>query len=197
MQPRFGFSSADVERARLDTVDHKLTDKISRAGMEAARRKFTPEFMNRIDRTVVFNPLGRAELRRILSIELNAVQQRIADATSTQPWVFSVTEAGKEYLLREGSDLKYGARHLKRSIERHLVNPFSNLVATGQIKGGDWVLVDFDEDLSVLTFSKDTSWPAAAVVGSRSAHTPLSADPLASTVAEEPARWFRTRNQRR
>jgi ATP-dependent Clp protease ATP-binding subunit ClpA len=197
MQPRFGFSSADAERSRLEAVDQKLTEKISRAGLEAARRKFTPEFMNRIDRTVVFKPLGRAELRRILAIELNAVQQRITDATATQPWVFSVTEPGKEYLLREGADLKYGARHLKRSIERHLVNPFSNLVATGQVKGGDWILVDFDEELGVLTFSKDTSWPAAAVVGSRSAHAPLSADPLASTAAEEPARWFRTRNQRR
>jgi ATP-dependent Clp protease ATP-binding subunit ClpB len=196
LKPRVGFASAENERIILQTVDGKLTSKIARAGVEAARRKFTPEFMNRIDRTVVFNPLGSAELRRILSIELNAVQQRILNAGYADPWAFSVTEAGKEYLLREGTDLKYGARHLKRSIERHVVDPLSNLIASGQVKGGDFVLVDFDEELDSLTFSKDTSWPAAAIVQSYSAHA-TTADPSGSTTSEEPNRWFRTRNQRR
>jgi ATP-dependent Clp protease ATP-binding subunit ClpA len=165
--------------------------------MEACRRKFTPEFMNRIDRTVVFKPLGRTELRRILSIELNAVQQRIMGAVSTQPWVFSVSEAGKEYLLREGADLKYGARHLKRSIERHVVNPLSNLIATGQVRGGDLVLVDFDDQTDALIFSKDTSWPAAEMVPCLSAQARVGSDPFVSSSADEPSRWFRTRNQRR
>jgi ATP-dependent Clp protease ATP-binding subunit ClpB len=197
MQPRIGFAVADAGQARLEAVDEELTGKISRVGLEACRRKFTPEFMNRIDRTVVFRPLGRTELRRILSIELNTVQQRIMGATSAQPWVFSVSEAGKEYLLREGADLKYGARHLKRSLERHVVNPLSNLIATGQVRGGDLVLVDFDEQLDTLTFSKETSWPANAMVPSLSAQARVGADPFASSGAEEPARWFRARNQRR
>jgi ATP-dependent Clp protease ATP-binding subunit ClpA len=197
MQPRIGFAAPDAGRAGLDPADEKLTDKISRVGLEACRRKFTPEFMNRIDRTVVFRPLGRAELRRILSIELNAVQQRIITAVSAQPWVFSISEAGKEYLLREGADLKYGARHLKRSIERHVVNPLSNLIATGQVRGGDLVLVDFDEQLDALTFSKDTSWPTGAMAPSLSAQARVGSDPFGSGGADEPARWFRTRNQRR
>jgi ATP-dependent Clp protease ATP-binding subunit ClpB len=197
LKPRVGFASAESERIILQSVDGKLTGKITRAGIEAARRKFSPEFMNRIDRTVVFKPLGPSELRRILAIELNAVQQRILNAGYSDPWAFSVTEGGKEYLLREGTDLKYGARHLKRAIERHVVDPLSNLIASGQVKGGDFVLVDFDEELDSLVFSKDTSWPAAAIVQSYSAHLAVSADSSGSTVPEEPNRWFRARNQRR
>src|SRR5215472_11423578 len=76
LRPNLGFAAAELER--LDALDltTTMTDRIARAGLEAARRKFTPEFMNRIDRTVVFRPLGADDLCNILSLELNAVQQR-------------------------------------------------------------------------------------------------------------------------
>ena len=120
---------------------------------EAARRKFSPEFMNRIDKVVVFRSLKDHHLRQILEIELDAVQQRITQSAGTK-FIFNCTDAAKEFLLREGIDYKYGARHLKRAIERFMVYPLSNLVATEQVSFGDLVIVDYNEDSEKLTFSK-------------------------------------------
>ena len=136
-------------------VDEKLNDKVARSGVEAARRKFTPEFINRLDKIVVFRPLGESELRKILDIELNMVQQRIFNASPDRAFVFHVTEAGKAHLLREGIDPKYGARHLKRAIEKLLVQPLSNLIATDQIQSGDWIRVDFNAEFRQLVFLKE------------------------------------------
>ena len=166
LRPNLGFAACEIQRLHAaGMADEKLGDKIARAGVEAARRKFTPEFMNRIDKTVVFKPLGESELRRILSLELNMVQQRIFSSANGAPFVFSLTEAAREYLLREGTDLKYGARHLKRAIERHLVHALSNLIATGQVRGGDLIRVDLDAHATRLTFFKDAEgMPAYAMV---------------------------------
>jgi len=123
--------------------------------MEAAKRKFTPEFMNRLDKIVTFQPLGSEQLKRILDIELNLVQQRIFNAPAERAFVFTVSDPSKDYLLTEGTDMKYGARHLKRAIERLLVQPMSNLIATDQIRGGDWIRVDFDESLRSLRFARE------------------------------------------
>jgi ATP-dependent Clp protease ATP-binding subunit ClpB len=194
LHPRLGFAAAEAERDQSQVIDDRLADKITRAGVEAARRKFTPEFMNRIDRSVVFHLLGPVELRRILSIELNSVQQRILGGAFTQPFVFKLSESAKEFLLREGVDLKYGARHLKRSIERHVVYPLANLIATEQVSGGDLVLVDFDEQRDGLVFSKDTSWTPAAMVARLSASPPAIVDDQACGAAAGPSRWFQTRN---
>src|SRR4051812_36533262 len=156
LRPNLGFAAGESERLHAaGIVDESLSDKVNRAGVEAARRKFTPEFINRIDKTVVFHPLGAAELRQILTIELNMVQQRIFSSANAAPFVFALSDEAKEYLLREGTDLKYGARHLKRAVDRNLVHPLSNLIATGQVRGGDLIRVDFDAALSGLSFFKD------------------------------------------
>jgi ATP-dependent Clp protease ATP-binding subunit ClpA len=198
VRPHLGFASAETERHYAEhAVDERLTNKIARVGVDAAKRKFTPEFMNRIDRTVVFHPLGPDELSRVLSIELQAVQQRILTVGNVQPFVFKLTEPARAFLLREGSDLKYGARHLKRAIERHLVYPLSNLIATQQVRGGDLLWVDFDAARGVLTFSKDTSWVPAAVP----AHAPAPARAAVSAGLSSPnsesARWFGNREPKR
>lgn len=133
--------------------DNEIDAKIYRTALEAAKRKFSPEFMNRIDKVVVFRSLKEHHLRRILEIELRLVQDRITESAGTK-FVFECSDAAKEYLLSEGIDLKYGARHLKRAIERFLVYPLSNLVATQQVETGDIVTVDFDEEEKKLTFSK-------------------------------------------
>ncbi len=149
IRPSLGFTAA---RAECRAIDQSTTEKISRAGVEAARRKFAPEFMNRIDKTVVFRPLGEPELRKILTLELNIVQQRIFTSTKGAPFVFSLTDSAREHLLQAGTDLKYGARHLKRTIDRNLVLPLSNLIATGQVRCGDLIRVEFDPALRRLTF---------------------------------------------
>ncbi len=135
-------------------MDAKLDQKIDRTAVEAARRKFSPEFMNRIDKVVVFRMLRREHLEQILEIELGLVQQRILQATGNNQFVFSCTVPVKQFLLREGTDLRYGARHLKRAIERNIVFPLANLVATGQVKLGDFIRIDIDSK-DKLTFVKE------------------------------------------
>src|SRR3954463_9878514 len=125
-------------------VDTKLDEKMTRTAQDAARRKFSPEFMNRIDKVVVFKTLRPEHLQQILEIELGMVQQRILQATGNNQFVFSCTQRVKRFLLDEGTDPKYGARHLKRSIEKNVVFPLANLVATGQVKLGDFVRIDMD-----------------------------------------------------
>jgi ATP-dependent Clp protease ATP-binding subunit ClpB len=133
--------------------DTEIDQKIYRTALEAARRKFSPEFMNRIDKVVVFRSLKEHHLRQILDLELQSVQDRIMASAGTK-FVFRCTDAAKDMLLREGIDLKYGARHLKRAIERFLVYPLSNLVATEQVGLGDLVNVDLNADTGKLVFSK-------------------------------------------
>lgn len=133
--------------------DSEVDQKIYRTAVEAARRKFSPEFMNRIDKVVVFRSLKEHHLRRILDLELQSVQDRIMLSAGTK-FVFQCSDAAKDLLLSEGIDFKYGARHLKRAIERFLVYPLSNLVATEQVGLGDLVNVDFDDLANKLIFSK-------------------------------------------
>ncbi len=147
-----GFTPTKTDQAK---EDNEIDSKIYRTALEAAKRKFSPEFMNRIDKVVVFRSLKEHHLRRILEIELTAVQDRITESAGTK-FVFECNDAAKEFLLSEGIDLKYGARHLKRSVERFLVYPLSNLVATQQVETGDFVIVDFDKDKEVLTFTKQS-----------------------------------------
>ena len=135
-------------------VDPKMDDKLTRTAVDAARRKFSPEFMNRIDKTVVFRMLRPEHLEQILEIELGMVQQRILQATGNSQFVFSCTAPVKRFLLEEGTDAKYGARHLKRSIEKNVVFPLANLVATSQIKLGDYIRIDRLPE-GRLTFTKE------------------------------------------
>jgi ATP-dependent Clp protease ATP-binding subunit ClpB len=156
VNPRLGFNAGECARqSQSGIVDEKLNGKMMRTGAEAARRKFTPEFINRLDKIVTFKPLGSPELRRILDIELNMVQQRIFNTSPDRSFVFKASDTAKDFLLQEGTDLKYGARHLKRAIERLLVQPMSNLIATDQVRGGDCVNVNFDAVCNALVFVKE------------------------------------------
>jgi len=167
-----GFSKQVAE------VDAKLDEKISRTAIDAARRKFTPEFMNRIDKVVVFKTLRPEHLSQILEIELGMVQQRILMAAGANQFVFNCTQKVKEFLLQEGTDPRYGARHLKRAIERHIVFPLANLVATAQVKLGDFVRVDMAGE-SRLTFVKEAEGAMVPVLleryGAASANPPAVA----------------------
>jgi ATP-dependent Clp protease ATP-binding subunit ClpA len=139
------------------TQESELDQKIYRTALEASKRKFSPEFMNRIDKVVVFRTLQAEHLQKILDIELGMVQDRILNSRGEGKFVFKCTPKAKEFLLKEGTDLKYGARHLKRALERYLVYPLSNLVATSQVTLGDLVRVDFDEAEGKLVFLKEES----------------------------------------
>jgi ATP-dependent Clp protease ATP-binding subunit ClpB len=156
LSPTLGFGVYDAGRKfRAGVRDESLRGKIEHSGMEAARRKFSPEFINRLDKIVTFEPLGSEQLQKVLDIELDLVQQRIFAAAPGRSFVFQTTEKAKSFLLEQGIDMKYGARYLKRALERLLVQPISNLIATAQVRGGDNIRVDLDVSHSFLTFMKE------------------------------------------
>jgi ATP-dependent Clp protease ATP-binding subunit ClpB len=153
LKPRLGFAAA-VAPLSGNIAEAGINAKMSRSATEAARRKFTPEFINRLDKIVVFKPLGAYELRRIVDIELEAVRQRIANQPVDRSFEFIVSEAAKDFLLAEGTDMRYGARHLKRAMDRLLVQPLASLMASKQVRGGDLLSVDRAPGLSGLTFAR-------------------------------------------
>jgi ATP-dependent Clp protease ATP-binding subunit ClpB len=145
-----GFTSLSSSREAEPDLDQKLY----RIAMEAARRRFSPEFMNRIDKTVVFRSLKQDYLNQILELEMKHVQQRILRGNSPK-FLFQCSDAARTFLLDEGYDSKYGARHLKRGVERFLVSPLANLIANGQIQACDLINIDLDQQHRKLTFAKE------------------------------------------
>jgi ATP-dependent Clp protease ATP-binding subunit ClpB len=177
----------------------KLDEKVEKTASEAAKRKFAPEFMNRIDKVVVFHPLRSEQLEQILEIELGMVQQRVLE-TAKGRFLFRVTPAAREFLLREGTDLKYGARHLKRAIERHIVYPLASLLATEQVCLGDVISIDWDGAQNCLTFMKEAegalvpvaspcpepiTQTAAAISDGRSLPVPTSTKAVAEATPDQ------------
>jgi ATP-dependent Clp protease ATP-binding subunit ClpA len=144
----YGFIKSD------DKPKDDLDQKVERTAVEAARRKFSPEFMNRLDKVVVFHPLQRKQLEQVLDIELSMVQQRVLETAKGQ-FLFRVTESGRDFLLTEGTDQRYGARHLKRAIERHVVYPMANLLATNQVRVGDLICIDWHDKEDHLHFERE------------------------------------------
>ena len=152
-----GFARAS---AGAQTENPNFREQLRSTAIEAARQNFSPEFMNRIDKTVVFEPLGDDDLRQVLALELRAVQGRILTGGDAK-FRFSCSAAVEERLLAQGTDRRYGARHLRRAIERLLVTPLARLVASGQVRFGDLVEVDVDADTSELVFRKRSAGAAA------------------------------------
>jgi len=138
----------------VDKPADKLDVKVERTAAEAARRKFSPEFLNRLDKVVVFHPLRPEQLEQILEIELGMVQQRVLN-NGDDLFLFLVSAAARAFLLREGTDVKYGARHLKRAIERHVVYPLANLLASKQVRLGDVICIDWDSAAGRLVFQRE------------------------------------------
>jgi ATP-dependent Clp protease ATP-binding subunit ClpB len=166
-----GFASAVQSDTKL-----RLNQKVEKTAVEAAKRKFAPEFMNRIDKVVVFHPLQSEQLEKILEMELRNVQKRVLE-TAKGRFLFRVMPAAKEFLLREGTDLKYGARHLKRAIERYVVSPLATLLGTGQVSLGDVISINWNGKEPRLVFSKEE--PEAVIVPCKWMVTETSESPAA------------------
>jgi hypothetical protein len=146
-----------VGQELIQPKDKPVTDlnqKSQRTAVEAAGCRFASEFMNRLDTVVVFHPLKREELDEVLEIELGQVQKRVLDST-TRPFLFRITNEGRQFVLQERADQRYGARHLKRAIERYLVGPLSRLLANAQVHQGDVLLIDRRPGEGKLTFLRD------------------------------------------
>jgi ATP-dependent Clp protease ATP-binding subunit ClpB len=124
---------------RLDSVDDDR--KLEKVSQDAARRRFSPEFWNRLDSVISFRTLRPDDVKRILRIEMGKVQKRILSSPSHQKFVFVLTPPVEDFLIAAGTDRRYGARELKRAIEKHVVEPLSNLVMSGQVSLGDLVRI--------------------------------------------------------
>ena len=148
VRPRWGFTTARRPDAEQE---QRLATKLSSAGTEAARKKFSPEFINRLDAMVVFNALGESELRQVIEIELRRLQERILNNKGAA-FIFRLTEAAADQLLAEGTDARYGARHLRRAIDRLLVQPISNLLASEQLHHGDSIMIDSEVESHEMVF---------------------------------------------
>ncbi|HXJ41539.1 MAG TPA: AAA family ATPase [Bryobacteraceae bacterium] len=166
VSPRLGFHAPSVDDIGSSV---KRSARISSAGVAAARRKFTPEFINRLDNIVVFKSLGTEQLRRIVDIELEMVERRIRAAVPNKSFLVNVTDTAKEFLLAEGTDSRYGARHLKRAIEHLLVQPLSNLMASGQIHRGDRIRVSHVDGSEALIFGREPETVPSWGIASRAA----------------------------
>src|SRR6266853_51867 len=152
VSPRLGFHAPSGDDIGSNM---KLSARLSSAGIAAARRKVTPEFINRLDNIVGCKSRGKEELQRIVEIELAMVQQRIQAAAANKTFLVNVTDTARQFLLVEGTDFRYGARHLKRAIERLLVQPLSNLLASGQIHQGDCIRVSHVDGSAALMFGRE------------------------------------------
>jgi ATP-dependent Clp protease ATP-binding subunit ClpB len=161
---QIGFAPRSAAREVTDDLDQR----VHRAAIEAARRNFSPEFMNRIDKVVVFRSLRHSELRQVLDVELRALQRRI-NAGAAEEFTFTLTDQAKEFVLSEGIDYRYGARHLKRAIDRLLVYPLSSLSATKQVRLGDAVAIDVNRQTQTLAFFRDRSEVSLAAAALESA----------------------------
>ena len=157
VNPTLGFGAASGEATVMNP--ETVATRIRKAALEAARRKFPPEFINRLDKMIVFHPLLDNHLRRIVEIELGRLQDRILTCSAAGGFVLRVTERAKQWLLAKGVDSRYGARYLCRTIEKNIVQPLSSLVASGQIAMGDLVEVEdeADERLSFNLVGQDLS----------------------------------------
>jgi ATP-dependent Clp protease ATP-binding subunit ClpB len=191
MDGGYGFIKSD------DKPQTNLDQKVERTAVEAARRKFSPEFMNRLDKLVVFHSLKREQLEQVLDIELGMVQKRVLDAAYGK-FLFRVTDSGRDFLLQEGTDQRYGARHLKRAIERYVVYPLANLLATQQVRVGDLVRIDWDGLHKELSFVREQEGAlvscesvereaAAAILGADGLGKDAPAEAVAGDISSPPA----------
>ena len=127
-----------------------FNDESRKQVMEALRSSFRPEFLNRIDDVVIFQPLGLEDIERIVDIQLKDVRSRLANERMT----LELSEAAKQSLALDGLDPVYGARPLKRLIQRRVVDQVANLIITGELHEGDTVLVDTDENGNLVARKK-------------------------------------------
>ena len=146
-QNTLGFGAATGADEDYDAMREKI--------LEQAKKAFKPEFLNRLDDQIVFHMLERPDLMKIVDLEISKVTERLAAKEIT----IDLAESGKEFLIEEGYDPSYGARPMRRAVEKHLEDPLAEHLLRGNISEGDIVIVTFDEGDKGLKFSPKESDP--------------------------------------
>jgi ATP-dependent Clp protease ATP-binding subunit ClpB len=151
--------TSNVGSAAIFELAHGDPERARKEAMDALRAAFRPEFINRIDEIVIFNPLGKEQLVRIVDLLLHGLEQLLAERKIT----LELTPAAKELLLREGYDPAYGARPLRRTIQRLVQDPLALQIREGKVLPGDDVRVDRDGQSDSMRFERaQAARPAAA-----------------------------------
>src|SRR5438445_4184157 len=154
INPDFGFQ-AGVKKEKLD-----LTGKLQAIGLAAVRKKFSPEFVNRIDAVITYQPLDADSLSAILEHQIRQLQNHVNNRLGQRCFTIEVPQASREFLLKAGTSAQYGARELNRTIHRQLTQPLATMVATGQIAAGGRIRVDLAEDKSGLIIHAAETGPS-------------------------------------
>jgi len=148
--PQFPAAALDFP---LPVVTFRLKGP-GRIAIDAARKRFSPEFWNRIDRIVVFRPLSEEQIFVIAGIEISRIQDLLIAAGHK---ILLVATAGAvERLARDGYDPRYGARHVRRAVARHVAIPLSGMIASGQIHDGDVVEISTDTEGQVVFLRRES-----------------------------------------
>ncbi|MCC6540331.1 MAG: ATP-dependent Clp protease ATP-binding subunit [Bryobacterales bacterium] len=151
LKPSFGFGGVEPSEA-IDTGR-----KLREIGMHAVRRHFSPEFVNRIDSIVAYQPLEASSLDQILDLQLAAVQRHICERLSARAFTLEVEQSARDFLIGEGVSPEYGARELKRTIHRRLLQPLATIVTAGRIQPYGTVRVLLPEGETELVFAYEPS----------------------------------------
>ena len=139
MCPDFGFDSMVPRMARDSGM-------LARIGMGEVRRRFSPEFVNRIDAVITYHPLDGEALAVILNQQIDALQRHIQNRLEDRAFDLEITPGARAFLLARGTSSEYGARELKRTILRHLTQPLAAMVESGRVPPGGEVHVDASGD---------------------------------------------------
>ncbi len=157
MRPDFGF------QAGLIAESTGTGKKLAKIGMNAVRRRFSPEFVNRIDAVITYEPLQRVSLVRILDQQIEELQRHISRRLGERAFTLEVSKRGRDHLLREGTSPEFGARELKRTLHHHLIQPLAALVARGGVEPASHLVVDYDRRRQRLEIVRNH--PAACATG--------------------------------
>jgi len=134
-------------------------EELKEAVKEALQAKFLPEFLNRIDETIVFHPLGRDQIGQIVEIQLNHLRKQLA----AQDITLEITEAARRQVAEEGYDPQFGARPLKRVIQQRIANSLATEILKGNVKEHGGVRIDYDgEEFTFEALPPKPSGPAGA-----------------------------------
>src|ERR1700744_1707952 len=146
--PDFGFQSATVSGTRED-----LTHKLQGFALVAGRKKFSPEFINRIDHVITYRPLDAESFAAIADLEIDNLQKHVNTRLGSRCFNIEVPFETRQWLIEKGTSPEYGARELKRTIHKNLTQPLATLVANNQIESGSRVRVEIATDREGLSLS--------------------------------------------
>ena len=138
-----GFSTKAKEEGRNDHFKNII--------QKALKKTFAPEFLNRVDDVVMFNALSRDDILKIIDIELEGLKQRVINLG----YEFRISPAAKNFLAEKGYDVQYGARPLKRAIQKYLEDPMAEAIIKANLKEGDAIVIGFDKKKDGITIKSE------------------------------------------